>query len=55
MEQNIKQNGGVVLSSVSKECNLVIAKDPNSSSSKVKKAKDLGIEVISYDEAKGRF
>lgn len=55
MEQYIKQNGGRVLSSVSKDCNLVIAKDPNSTSSKVKKAKELGVEVISYDEAKERF
>lgn len=52
MEDRIKKNGGKVLSSVSKSCNLVITKDINSSSSKIKKAKDLGIKVISYEDAR---
>lgn len=55
MEQIITENGGKVLSGVSKNCNLVITKDVNSSSSKIVKAKSLGIEVISYNEALERF
>lgn len=52
MEDRIKQNGGTILSSVTKACNLVVAKDPNSTSSKIKDAIKLGVKVISYDEAK---
>lgn len=55
MEQIIKENGGKVLTSCTKECNLVIAKDKNSSSGKLKKAREQGIEIISYDEAQERF
>lgn len=55
MENFIRSKGGEILSGVSSKCNLLIAKDLNSNSSKVRKAQDLGIEVISYEEAKNRF
>lgn len=55
MEDVIRSNGGKVLSSMTKECNLVIAKDPMGYSGKLQKARDKGIEIISLDEAFERF
>ena len=55
MEDVIRQNGGKVLNSFTKECNLVIAKDVLGSSGKLAKAREKGIEVISLDEAFKRF
>ncbi len=55
MEYVIRQNGGKVLSSFTKECNLVIAKDILGSSGKLQKAREKGIEVITLEEAFKRF
>ena len=55
MEDVIRQNGGKVLSSFTKECNLVIAKDILGSSGKLQKAREKGIEVITLEEAFKRF
>ena len=55
MEDVIRQNGGKVLSSFTKECNLVIAKDTLGSSGKLQKARDKGIEVITLEEAFERY
>lgn len=55
MEDVIRQNGGKVLSSFTKDCNLVIAKDPLGNSGKLQKAKEKGVEVISLEEAFERF
>ena len=55
LEQSIRKNGGKVLTSFTKECNLVIAKDPMSSSGKLKKARENGVEIISLDDALNRF
>lgn len=55
MEAFILQNGGKVAGGVSSKVNLLITKDINSNSDKVKKAKNLGIEIISYEDAKKRF
>lgn len=55
MEELIRKNGGKVLTSFTKECNLVIAKDPMSSSSKLQKARKNGIEIITMDEATNIF
>ncbi len=55
MENFISVNGGRVASGVSSKVNLLIAKDPNSTSDKTQKARNLGIEIISYEEAKKRF
>lgn len=51
MENFIKENSGNILSSVSKKCNLVIAKDPSEVSTKLQKARENGIKIISYNEA----
>ena len=55
MEDVIRQNGGKVLSSFTKDCNLVIAKDPLGNSGKLQKAKEKGVEVISLEEAFERY
>lgn len=46
-EKLIKQNGGVMVSSVSKNTSFLITNETESSSSKFVKAKDLGIPIIS--------
>lgn len=55
MENIIRQNGGKVLTSFTKECNLVIAKDPNASSGKLNKAREKGVDIISLEEAFDRY
>ena len=37
-------------SSISGKTTLLIAKDPTENSSKLKKARDLGIQIMGYDE-----
>ena len=51
LEQAIAANGGEVGSSMSKVTCLV-AKDPNSTSGKAKKAREKGIKIVSHAEAK---
>ncbi len=51
-ENVIVTNGGLISSGVSKKVNMLVCKDVNSSSSKVKKAKDLGIKVLSLSQLK---
>lgn len=46
----LEEYGYNVQSGVNKETNLLITSDPNSNSSKTKKAKDLGIKIVNYDE-----
>jgi DNA ligase (NAD+) len=46
-EKLIKQNGGVMVSSVSKNTSYLITNETDSSSSKFVKAKDLGIPIVS--------
>ena len=52
LENEIKKMGGSVSTSVSKNTYLVVAKDEDESSSKITKAKELGIEVISLEKFK---
>lgn len=51
METIIKSGGGKVLTSFSKKCNLVIAKNIDENSSKIQKAKENNVKIISYEEA----
>ena len=51
LEANIKSNGGTVGSGINKSTTVLVCKDVNGSSSKLKKAKDLGIKIISLTEA----
>lgn len=55
LEENIKKGSGKIVSSCTKACNLVIAKDVNENSTKLKKAREQGAEIISYEEALKRF
>jgi DNA ligase (NAD+) len=49
-EKLIKNNGGVMVSSVSKNTSYLITNETESSSSKFVKAKDLSIPIISEDQ-----
>lgn len=55
MEDVIVKNGGKVISSFTKDTNLLIVKDINSNSSKVTKARERNVQIISYEDAKGQF
>jgi NAD-dependent DNA ligase len=49
-EKLLEMRGAKIGSSVSKNTTHLVCKDPNSGSSKLKKAKSLGIEIMSVDE-----
>ena len=55
MELTIQKNGGKVVSSCTKDCNLVVAEDPQGSSGKLKKARENGVKIISLMEAMDLF
>jgi len=48
-EAFVKANGGAI-GSANKKLSFLVSNDPNSSSSKTKKANDLGIPIISESE-----
>lgn len=48
--QMVKDYGGIVLSSVSRDPDYLVTNDPNSGSSKNKKVSELGVKVISEEE-----
>lgn len=50
LKQKIEANGGKVLSSVSKNCDYVVCKDIEESSSKIKKALEFNIPLITKEE-----
>ena len=50
LESKIISLGGEIQNSVNSKTTLLIAKEVNSSSSKIKKAKELNIKIISYHE-----
>jgi NAD-dependent DNA ligase len=49
-QAKIEGAGGEVKSSVSKKTNYVVTKNPNTTSGKIKKARELGIQVLSPEE-----
>lgn len=55
LEQRIETNGGEVQSGVNKKTTLVIAADPNENSGKIKKAKDLGVLIVSLVEFRAEY
>ena len=55
IEAKILSEGGTVGSSVSSKTTIVVAKDLNSGSSKLTKAKSLGITVITMDKLKEKL
>lgn len=55
LQERIELSGGRVSSAVSGKTTVVIAADVNSTSGKVKKARDLGVEVLSINEFNLRY
>ena len=51
----VEANGGKVAGSVSKKTDFLVNNDVESTSSKNKKAKDLGVPILSEDEFVERF
>ena len=49
-EDKITANGGNIVSSISKKTSLVVAADINDNSSKIVKAKELGVKIISKED-----
>lgn len=50
LEKEITENGGKITTSVSKNLKILIVKDKTSTTSKIEKAKTLGVEIMLYDE-----
>jgi DNA ligase (NAD+) len=50
LENKIVENGGKILTSVSKNLKILIVKDKSSTTSKVEKARSLGVEILKHDE-----
>jgi len=50
LEEQIVENGGTVGSSVSGKTTLLVAADPDSTSGKPAKARELGVKIISVEE-----
>jgi DNA ligase (NAD+) len=50
LEDYIKQNGGEIKSGISNKVTYLVCKDKNSGSSKLKKATDLGIKLLSQED-----
>jgi DNA ligase (NAD+) len=50
LESKIVKEGGTIVNSVTSNTTLLITKDVSSSSSKIKKAKELGITIISLND-----
>lgn len=55
LQGEIEARGGNVKTSVSKNTDIVIADDKNSESSKVQKARDLGIPIMDQEEFKNKY
>ena len=51
----IIKNGGSIGSGVSKATSILIAKNPDESSLKLNKARDLGITILSLERFKTKF
>ena len=51
LEKVLESKGATVQSSVNKETTHLVAKDPNATSGKLQKARDMGVAIIGLDEA----
>lgn len=54
LEASIVAAGGEIKSGVSKNLTILVCKDPNSTSGKAKKARNLGVEIIGLDAMRQR-
>lgn len=52
LEDKLNELGSTIQSNINSKTNVLVAKDINSSSSKIKKAKELGIMLITYNKFK---
>jgi NAD-dependent DNA ligase len=50
LEKKIVEQGGEIKSGISSSVTILVCKDPNSGSSKAKKARDLGIKIVDIRE-----
>ena len=50
LESIATEHGHSTTSSITRECDMLVAADPNTSSSKARKARQLGIPIISVDD-----
>ena len=50
MQAQIEAKGGDVKNSISSKTNFLVTNNPNSTSSKIKKARELGIEILTPEE-----
>tara|TARA_Y100001936_G_scaffold254085_1_gene324625 strand:- start:8021 stop:9997 length:1977 start_codon:yes stop_codon:yes gene_type:complete len=55
LEKRIEDGGGSIKSSITKSVNYLIVKEKDTTSSKVDKAKELGIEIITLEEFNKKF
>jgi len=55
LETTIISNGGKIGSGVNSTTTILIAKDPNENSAKLRKAADLGISIMTVDKFKSKF
>ena len=46
----VEENGGKVLSSISKKLNILVTGNNKPTKSKIEKAKELGVNIISEDD-----
>ena len=54
-EKIIEEQGGKLGSSISKNTSIVVVKDPTKKSSKLDKALEIGIEIISMEDFKNKY
>ena len=55
LEDKVKQRGGIVSSSVTKNITYLVAKDPDDLKGKGEKAQQLGIPIISVEKFKSEY
>lgn len=55
LEEKIEKEGGTIVKTISNKTTLLIAKDIDSGSSKIQKAKELGITIMSFDDFVSKF
>lgn len=54
-EEYVKNSGGKITNSISKNTTMLVAKDKNENTSKLNKAKELNIKILSMDEFKHKY
>tara|TARA_B110000259_G_scaffold59668_1_gene70554 strand:+ start:2306 stop:4321 length:2016 start_codon:yes stop_codon:yes gene_type:complete len=55
LQNNIEENDGIIQSTINKETTLLIIKNKEATGSKIEKAKELNIKIITLDNFKSKF